>query len=170
MNQENLLARNRQSLSGFWMARNARERKMLLAAGGVISIALLYSLFIDPALSGRIKLNKDLPALRLQVAQVRDLSKEAAALAGNPPVAIPALTRESIEAALARKGLKPQSLTVSGDTVQIKLASASFANTLGWLDEMQKTARLSVVNAHVTALSQPDMADVALTLRQQRND
>ena len=170
MNQASLMNQSKRSLSEFWTSRNARERRMLTAAGVVVAAALLYSLFIAPAVSGRVRLNKDLPDLHQQVAQIHELSREAAELAEKQVIAIPVITRESIEAALARKGLKAQSLMVNDGTVQLKLAAASFADTMGWLDEMQKTARLSVVTATVAALPQPDIADVTLALRQQGNE
>ena len=81
-----------------------------------------------------------------------------------------AISRESIEAALALKGLKAQSVMLTGDFVKVQLTAVSFANTLGWLDDLQKTAMLSVVDANVVALAQADMVDATLTLRQQRNE
>ena len=170
MNLTSLLNQAKLSFSEFWAARDPRERTMLTAAAAVIVLALLYTLLIDPALSGRKQLNKDLPALRQQVAQLQALAKEAAALSGKSAPTPPAITRENIDAALARKGLKPQSVMLSGDLVQVKLASVSFAGTLGWLDDMQTTAQLSVVDANIAALDKPDLVDATLTLRQSRNE
>lgn len=165
-----LLKQTQQSGAEFWMARDARERKMLTAAVTVIALALIYALLINPAWSGRIQLNKDLPALRQQVAQLQGLAKEAAALSGKTAPSTTPPSKESIEAALAHKGLKAQSIMLTGDLVQVKLASSSFAGTLGWLDEMQKTALLSVTEANIEALAKPDMIDATLTLRQPRNE
>ena len=39
---------------------------------------------------------------------------------------------------------------------------------LDWLDEMQKTARLSVVDANIVALPAVDSINATLTLKQQR--
>lgn len=170
MNLTGLLHQSRQSLSDFWMARGTRERAMLAVAVMAVALGLFYALLIDPALSGRDRLNKNLPELRRQVMQMQALSKEAAALSGKSALPVAAISEESIKIALARKGLKPQSVMLSGGLVEVKLASASFAGTLEWLGDMQQTMRLSVVDANIVALAQPDMVNAALTLRQPRNE
>lgn len=170
MNLTGLLDRSRQSFSEFWAVRDARERAMLSAAAAVVSFGLIYALLIAPALTGREQLNRNLPLLRQQVAQLQALAKQAEALSGKPATAVAALSRENIEAALARSGLKPQSLISTGDYAKVQLAAVSFAGTLSWLNDMQKTALLYVVDANIVALAQADMVDVTLTLRQARNE
>ena len=170
MNLVGLLNRSKQSFSEFWAVRDARERAMLSAAAAVVLLGLIYALLIDPALSGREQLHKNLPELRQQVAQLQALSKEAAALSGKPAAPPIAMSKENIEAALARNGLKPQSVMLTGDFAKVQLAAVSFAGTLEWLDEMQKTARLAVVEASIVALAQPDRVDATLTLRQQGHE
>lgn len=165
-----LLKLSRQSLSEFWIARDAREHTMLVAAAVVIAFGLIYALLIDPALAGRNQLNKNLPVLRQQAAQLQALAKEAAALSGKSAAPVAVMSGESIEAALLRKGLKPQNVTLAGGVARVQLVAVSFSGTLNWLDEMQKTAQLSVVDANIVALAQPDMVDVTLTLRQHRNE
>lgn len=178
MNPAGLLDQSRQSFSEFWAARNARERMTLVAAALVVTFGLVYALLIDPALAGRKQLNNNLPVLRQQVAQMQALSKEAAALseklaqplAGKPGSPWTAMSKENIEAALARNGLKPQNVTLTGDYAKVQLATASFAGTLNWLDDMQKSALLSVVDANIVALDKPDMVNATFTLRQPRNE
>lgn len=170
MNLASRLNQSRQALAEFWMLRDARERAMLAVAATAAALGLFYALLIDPALAGRDRLHKNLPELRQQVAQLQVLAKEAAALSGKFAPPVTAISEESIKTALARKGLKPQSVLLAGGLAKVQLASASFAGTLEWLDDMQKTARLSVVDANIVALAQPDMVDAALTLRQSRNE
>jgi len=177
MKLADLLDQSQQSFSVFWAARNARERMMLAAATVVVTFGLVYALLIDPALTGRAQLNKNLPVLRQQVAQMQALSKEAVALAeksaqpmaGKPGAPWTAMSKENIEAALARNGLKPQNVTLTGDLAKVQLATASFAGTLNWLDDMQKSALLSVVDANIAALDKPDMINATFTLRQQND-
>lgn len=169
MSLNNLLNQSRQSFTEFWAARNVRERAMLAAATAVVALALIYATMIDPALTGRQHLNGYLPVLRQQVAQMQALSREVSALSGISATPVTVMTRESIEAALARKGLKPQSVMLTGDLVKVQLTAASFNGTLGWLDDMQKTALLSVVDANIVALDKADTVDVTLTLRQQND-
>ena len=170
MNLTSLWGQSRQSFSEFWAARDARERAMLAVAALVVTIGLAYLLLIDPAFSGRDRLNKNLPMLRQQVAQMQALSREAAALSAKPATPLIEMSKQNIEAALARNGLKPQSVMLTGDFAKVQLASVSFAGTMNWVDEMQKTALLSVVDANIVALDKPDMVNATFTLRQQRND
>lgn len=178
MNLNGLLDQSRQSFSEFWAMRDARERTMLVLAALVVALGLAYALLIDPAQAGRERLNKNLPELRQQVAQMQALAKEAASLsgrsasgsAGASAAPLLAMSKQDIEAALARNGLKPQSVLLTGDFAKVQLATVSFAGTLNWLDEMQKTALLSVVDANIVALAQPDMVNATFTLRQQRNE
>jgi general secretion pathway protein M len=166
MNLTGLLNQSRQSFSEFWAVRDARERAMLAVAALVVTFGLAYALLIDPALAGRDQLNKNLPVLRQQVAQMQALSKEAAALSGKSAAPLIAMSKENIEAALARNGLKPQSVILTGDFAKVQLAAVSFAGTLNWLDDLQKTALLSVIDANIVALPQPDMVNATFTLRQ----
>jgi general secretion pathway protein M len=166
MNLTGLLNESRQSFSEFWAVRDARERAMLAVAALVVTFGLAYALLIDPALAGRDQLNKNLPVLRQQVAQMQALSKEAAALSGKSAAPLIAMSKENIEAALARNGLKPQSVILTGDFAKVQLAAVSFAGTLNWLDDLQKTALLSVIDANIVALPQPDMVNATFTLRQ----
>lgn len=154
-----------QALTEFWAARAVRERAMLAAAAVTVVLGLFYALLISPALTGRGQLHKNLPELRQQAAQLRALAQEAAVFSGRPAPPLAAVTEESIRAALARKGLQPQSVTLSGEVAKVQLAAASFAGMLEWLDEMQKTARLTVADANIVALEQPDRVNAALTLR-----
>jgi general secretion pathway protein M len=170
MNLTGLLNKFRQSFSEFLAARDARERAMLEVAALVMAFGLAYVLLIDPAIAGRDQLNKNLPELRQQVAQMQVLSKEALALSGKSATPLITMSKENIETALARNGLKPQSVMLTGDYAKVQLAAASFSGTLNWLDDMQKNALVSVVDANIVALAQPDMVNAILTLRQPRNE
>ena len=170
MNLTGLLDNARLSFSEFWTARDARERVMLTAAAAVVSFGLIYALLIAPALTGRERLKRNLPQLRQQVAQLQALAKQAEALSVKPATAVIALSRENIEAALARSSLKPQSVLSTGDYAKVQLAAVSFAGTLSWLNDMQNTALLYVVEANIVALAQADRVDATLTLRQARNE
>jgi general secretion pathway protein M len=170
MSLKTTLNRSAQSLSEFWGARNARERRILTVGTAVALIALIYLLLIDPALAGRTSLNAGLPAMRQQVAQLQALSREAAGMSGQQAPAVAPLSRETLEAGLNGRGMKPQNVTLTGDVARVQLSSASFAGLVDWLDAMQKTALLTVVEANIVALDQPDMVNATLTLRQQKSE
>jgi general secretion pathway protein M len=170
MNFTATLNRSTQSLSEFWSARNARERVMLAAAAVVVLFGLVYWVLINPALSGRERLRASLPAMRQQVAQLQALSKEASSLSATAPPSVPTMTRENLEASLARKGLKAQNISVTGENARLQMPSVSFASLLDWMDDAQKTALLSVVDANIVALGQPGIVNATLTLRQRKNE
>ncbi|MGZ3235937.1 MAG: type II secretion system protein GspM [Burkholderiaceae bacterium] len=155
-----------ENISAFWIERNARERKQIGLAIVLVACALLYMLFVSPALGGRAQLEKSLPELRLQAAELQNLSKEAATLSTVTATPVPPVTKEVIEAALASKGLKSQSVAATGDVIKVQLSEVSFTGMLDWLDEMQKNLRVTVVDANITAQAQSDIVNATLTLRQ----
>jgi general secretion pathway protein M len=160
----------KESLAGFWSERDARERKILAIGAAAVAAALIWFVGVAPALSGSVRLEKDLPLLRQQALTLQSLAREAQALNANaqPPATLS--THESVEVALTRKGLKAQSIVVTGDLVRLQLNSTSFASILEWLDEMQKSARLSVVEGNFTALPQTDIVNATLSLRQPKTE
>jgi general secretion pathway protein M len=159
----------KQSLSTFWNERNKRERSMLIAAIVVVVLGLIYALLIDPAISGRADLEKRLPSLRQQAAEVQALAKEASALSGTTAPPPPPITRESLETSLQRSGLKAQNLSVSNEFAKVQLNGVPFSGTVEWLNELRRTARVSVSEAVVEAQAESDMVNATLTLRQQRS-
>lgn len=158
----------RAASSAFWLERNARERKLLISAASVLTLGLLYALLIDPALQGRIQLEKNLPLLRQQAAELQALSKEVSGLTAQAAASVAPMSRESIDAGLARKGLKAQSITLTADFAKVQLAAVPFANVLRWLDDAQKAERLMVLDANISALESPGSVNAVLTLRQQK--
>jgi general secretion pathway protein M len=156
------------TLSAFWLERNARERSILAAGTAFLVLALVYLLFVNPALSGRAQLEKSLPQLRQQAAELQALAKQAMELnaAGAAPAA--PITKETVEAGLARRSIKPKSVLVSGELIKLELQGVSFAAIASWLDEMQKTSRVSLTEGNFEAQAGIDTVNASLTLRQQR--
>lgn len=159
----------RQSVSVFWNARNKRERAMLAAGIAVVVLGLFYALLIDPALGGRKELERRLPTLRQQAAEVQALAREAQNMKNAVRPAAP-LTREGMESLLGAKGLKAQNLAVNGEMVKVQFKGASFSSIIAWLADIQRSARVTVVDAVVEAQAQPDMVNANMTLRQPRGE
>lgn len=166
----NSISRLQFTVFTFWSERNARERLMLAGAAAFALLGLVMVLLIDPALSGRAQLSKTLPELRQQAAAMQALAKEAAALNGREAVAPPPLTRESIEAALGRKGLNAQNIVITGDFAKLQLNAVPFSGLLDWLAEEQRNSRISVQEATINSLPTPGLVVATLTLRQQRGE
>lgn len=159
-----------QTTSRFWAERNLREQRILLAGLAAILAALIYLLLVAPAQTGIARYNRSLPEARQQVAQLQALTQEAVTLPQGDAAATAAapLTREGLEAALQRRGLKAQSVSVSGEIVRLQFASASFSALTEWLNEARAGFQLSVTEATVTAQPTPDIVSASLTLRQQK--
>lgn len=165
----NALAQLRQSLLLFMAARDARERKLLMLGALAIGLALVYLLLVEPALSGRAQLHKSLPALHQQVAQMRELADQARQLsntAGVPSATqVVAPTRESITASLARSSLSAQSVAVTGDFIKVDLQGMPFDRVITWLENLQSTSQVAVVDANVSAQATPGLVNATLNLR-----
>lgn len=166
MNAANSINQLKERLAVLWLARSEQERKFLLAGAAVVLLALVYALFIGPALNGRAQLEKELPQLRQQDAQLRAMALEAGELAREPAVQVTPMTRESLTASLAALSITPQSLSMTGDYARVQLAGVSFANLVGWLDAQRRENRISVQDAAITAQTVPGQVDATLTLRQ----
>lgn len=164
------LQQARDAFDAFWLERDPRERKMLGVGAAAVAAALLYFVAIGPAINGVIKLQKDLPQLRQQALALQGLANQAQALAAAPQVPATLSTSESIEASLTRKGFKAQSIVVTGDLVRVQINGVSFAGLLDWIDEMQKTARLTLVESNFAAQAQTDIVNATLSLRQPKTD
>jgi general secretion pathway protein M len=160
----------KQSAATFWNERNKREQNMLAIGIAAVVLALIYMVLLDPAMSGRKDLQKKLPALRQQSAEVQSLAREVQATGQKSVAPPPALTRESVESSLTSKGLKPQNLAVTGELVKAQLNGASFSAITDWLTDVHRTMRLTVLDANIEAQQQVDVVNANLTLRQQRSD
>ena len=156
--------------STFWQERDARERKILSIAAAVVGLALIYLVLFQPALDGRAQLDKTLPQLRQQAAELQSLAAIASQFAQQPPAPVMPATRENIEAALARNNLKAQSVLLTGDMLKVQFSNASFAALVNWLDEQQRSARFVVSEAAIDVQPTLDMVNATLTLRRQTSD
>lgn len=150
--------------SPFWIERTPRERSILVAGGALLLLLLIWWLLIDPALDGRARWHKDLPALRADYAQMQSLAQQ---ISDTPPATgtVQPADRASIERSLNDAGLKPQSLSVSEEIVHVRLIDVSFAALTDWLQRAQRESRIVVSEASVIARERIDRIDASLTLR-----
>lgn len=149
-----------------WNARTEQERRFLSVGAGVVALALLYAVAIAPALTGRSQLNKDLPRLRQDAAQMQALAVDAAQLANQPVPQLVPMNKETLTASLTARSMAPVSLSMVGDYAKVQLKDANFANLVSWLDAQQRESRISVQDAAVTAVNDAGQVDAVLTLRQ----
>jgi general secretion pathway protein M len=160
------IAQYRERASALWLARTEQERRFLAVGGGVVLLALLYLLLVEPALEGRAQLRRSLPQLRQQAAELQAMAQVANSLANTPATQVVPLTRETVNTSLSGRGLTPQSLSMTGEYIKLQLNNVSFANLVTWLDEQRRANRVLVQDAVVTSLPAAGQVDASLTLRQ----
>ena len=156
----------RERALAYWLARTDQERKFLGVGAGVAAFALIYLVFIDPALTGREQLQRALPELRQQAAQMQTLAAEAQALNAQPAPSVAPMTRDSLTASLAARGLTAASLTLTGEYAKAQFDGVSFANLVAWMDAQRRENRVLVQDAVFTAKDPVGQVDATLTLRQ----
>ena len=159
-------AQSKEKLAVAWLARTEQERKYLAIGGALAALALVYGLFIAPALAAKARLEQELPQLRTQNAQLRSMALEAGELARQPAVQVTPMTRESLTAGLAALSITPASVTITGEYARLQLTGVSFANLVTWLDAQRRENRIGVQESTVTALAVAGQVDASLTLRQ----
>ncbi|MFL6711249.1 MAG: type II secretion system protein GspM [Massilia sp.] len=167
MSAASSLSKIKSQLAVGWMARTEQERKFLVIGAGVVVGALVYLLFISPAVTGRDQLQKALPQLRQDAAQLRTMAVEATELARQPPAQGTPMSRETLTASLTAMGLTPQSVTMTGEFAKVQLSAVPFASLVGWLDNQRREGRISVTEANIGAQGEGGKVDATLTLRQE---
>ncbi|WP_342118896.1 type II secretion system protein M [Pseudoduganella sp. OTU4001] len=157
----------RANAAAWWSARNEQEQRMLTIGGAVVALGLVWGVLIDPALTGREKLQKQLPQLNQQVAELQALAGEATQLAATPPVQPQPLSKDGVTAKLQAAGLTPQNLAVTGDYIKVEFKGVPFPGLAAWLDAMRREQRVAVQEGHVTQQGPAGQVDANLTLRQE---
>lgn len=161
-----MLNRYKADALAFWGARSEQERKLLGVGAGVVLLALAYALLVEPALSGRAELEKSLPALRQEAADLQALARQAAELSAQAPGQVPAMSRDTLQAALAAHSLSAQSLSLTGEYAKLQLKGVPFANLMACLDALRRERRVAVHDAQIVAQGAAGLVDASLTLHQ----
>ncbi|MBV7538592.1 type II secretion system protein M [Duganella sp. sic0402] len=166
MSKQNPIETLRARATAFWQVRTEQERKLLRIGGVVVGLGLFYSLLVDPALTGRAQLHKELPQLHQQAAEMQVMAREAQALKGQNNIAPTPMTRDNLSAGLAARGLTPQSLNVTGEYAKLAFNGVQYAGVVAWLDAVRTESRINVVDASFTAQDTAGVVNATLTLRQ----
>jgi len=157
----------RASAATWWSARTEQEQRMLSIGGAVLGLGLVWGVLIDPAMSGRAKLEKELPQLNQQVAELQALAGEATQLAAQPAVQPQPLSKDGVAARLQASGLSTQNLAVTGDYIKVEFKGVPFAGLVSWLDAVRREQRVTVQEGSVTQQGPAGQVDANLTLRQE---
>lgn len=150
----------------FWQARSEQEQRMLSICAAVVGLALVYSVLIAPAVTGRVKLQQDLPELRRQAAELQALAQQAVDLKGQNSAPPAPMSHDSLVASLATQGLTAQSVSMTGEYAKLQFSGVSFPNLMTWLAAQRNDNRIAVLEASITAQNAAGVVDATLTLRQ----
>ena len=150
----------------WWSARTEQEQRMLSIGGAVLALGLVWGVLIDPALSGRARLEKELPNKNQQLAEMQALAGEATQLAQQPVAQPQPLSKDGVAARLQSIGLTTQNLAVTGDYIKVEFKGVPFAGLVSWLDAMRREQRVTVQEGSVTQQGPAGQVDATLTLRQ----
>ena len=147
----------------WWTTLSLRERAAVLAAAGLVFMALLILVAIEPAWRTRARLTAELPRLQAEAAEVRALALEAKRLKSRAlTVESPEQTRAAVARLLAEKRLEPTLREAEGRLVySVKRADA--AAWVGWLNEVSSALPLRVTSAQITRAG-PGVVDVEVAL------
>lgn len=151
-----------------WSKRDLRERRILMALAFSVVLSLLYLIAVQPALNGIKNLEEYNPKLKQQAATMTNMAEQYSVLARDLSQNVTPINRELVESTLARRGIKTQSLSVSGDIVRFQANTAPYASLMEWILEMQKASRLTVDEAKLTSLPEAGQVSAVVTLRQQK--
>lgn len=161
------LAASMQDVWRVWRARQPRERYLLGIGAVILMLLLIWLLLIDPALTARSRWQQTLPVWRSQLAHLRALAAEMAALPPPAASSMPAveLSRAVLERSLHDKGLQAEYLTFSENRVSTQFSNVPFAALAEWLQQMQLSAGLIVNESNIVMRDLPGRVDAQLTLQ-----
>lgn len=148
-------------MRSWWSGLARRERAMILAALTVVVAALLYVVAVEPAWRERGRLQRDLPRLQEQAAQVDSLRAEALALGGSGVTIV--ADRAAAEQSLARAGLTG-TVRGGGGQLDVSVRGAAAQAWFAWLDGYVRESHLRVVRVRVNRAAGSGTIDADATL------
>lgn len=134
-------------LQSRWRSVSPREQRLVLLAGVLIGLALLWWMALAPALAVLKTAPAQHVALDVQIQQMQRLQAQAKALQAQPVLSMDE-ARLALDAALKPLGAGAQ-MTVQLDRVTVSLKAVP-ANALAqWLATVRQNARTVPVEAHL---------------------
>jgi general secretion pathway protein M len=161
-----------QGLLQLWRERAPRERRILLAGAAFLAIATTYAALIAPAASGVARLQRLLPQVRDQAAQLEALVVEARELRAKPPAANPGAgdARTALDKSLESAALPVarRSAAANGD-VRLNFTNVPYARWTAWLAASEQAFGVRAVSVRAKPGETAGNADIELTLRVPRS-
>jgi len=151
-----------QPLRAAWRARDARERRLLLLAAGVLGLYLLWALALQPAWRTLRDVPPRLEGLEAQLQAMQAQAADAQALRATPPLLRPQASA-ALQAATSRLGARGR-LAEQGDRAVLTLDGVSGDELRSWLGEVRTGARARAVELNLTRQPQGLSGTVVVAL------
>ncbi|CAN5207495.1 hypothetical protein BH09PSE6_BH09PSE6_35040 [soil metagenome] len=143
-----------------WSAMNPRERTLVSAAGIVVGIALFYLVLIEPAWTGKERLERDLPVLRTDAAQVAGIAEAT----GRAPRRNPNIDLQtSVNTALTAGGLTANVTTNPSGSVTVKFDKVVHSTTAAWAQRTVRDVGARIEAATLIAGAEPGRVNAEYT-------
>jgi general secretion pathway protein M len=151
-----------------WSKLAPGERRLAMAGGVVLGMALLYLVFWLPVQKELTRLRASVPEERAQLQQMRSQAasvKPLRARGGSTPAAGTLLSVvEQSATARGLRGFVTRLETEGGTGVQLTLDAVPFNSLISWLSDLQDNYSLVVENASMDAHTAPGTVNAKLKL------
>lgn len=145
-----------------WAGMAVRERRLIALALGLVGLALVWMIAVQPAWRTLRELPAQIDTLDLQLQQMQRLAAESRELRQLPPV--PAAQAEAaLRGATARLGANA-SLNLQGDRAILTLNGVEGSALAAWLGEVRSAARARPDEAKLSRGPNGYSGSVTLTL------
>lgn len=145
-------------LQAGWTGLQARERRLIALAGGVLGLALLWWLAIAPPLATLKTAATERTSLRAQAVHMQQLAQEARMLQSLPTLAHDEALH-ALEQAVKQHLPGSATLAAMGEQARLTLTGASAEALAQWLAAARSNARALPVQADLRPM--PETADDA---------
>jgi len=130
-----------------WRSVSPREQRLLMLAGVLVSLALLWWLALAPALAVLKAAPAQHRALDAQLQHMQRLQAQAKALQAQP-VLLPEQARQALDSAMAMLGSGAQ-MNVQFDRATVTLNAVPASALAQWLATVRQNAHSAPVEAHL---------------------
>jgi general secretion pathway protein M len=162
-----LPSRRPDSLAHWWQLRSRREQTLLIAVTGLAALALVWLVAWQPLTRDTERLARQVAIDRAALAAARLRSDEIAGLAGKAPSQPATDPRSALDGVLAQRDLKTAATAIEridNERIRVTFGAIAFDALTGFLDALQRDARLRAVELVATARVEPGQVRADVTL------
>jgi general secretion pathway protein M len=131
-----------------WAALAPREKAMVAGAGAIIVLALVWMIFIGPALATLHSADAQRRALDTQLSRMVALQSQAQAMQSQPKIGRDETLRQLELSVRQRLGTAGR-MTIAGDRVTVALTGAPADTLAQWLAQARAAAHALPAEAHI---------------------